>query len=125
MLEVGEEERVVVLGARFRPDVVAVRGRTRHLGRQLGRDAPRFLPVAARGADQGSVVGVVVQLRLVAGEVVEQRPDLVRDELLVRDPVERRDLGAANGATAGRHHHGLVPEEDLLRSAQVVDLGQA
>ena len=124
-LEVGEEERVVVVGSRLRPDIVGVRGCTGHLGRKICGDAVRLLPVAPRRADQARVVGVVVQLLLVAGEGFEQRPDLVRDELLVGDPVERRDLGAAHGAATRRHHHGLVPEEDLLRAAQVVDLGQA
>ena len=38
--------------ARLRPDVVGVRGCAGHLGGQLGRDAARLLPVAARGADQ-------------------------------------------------------------------------
>ena len=103
---------------------MGIGGRACHLGGQIGRDAARLLPVAARRADQARVVGVVVQLLLVAGEVLEKRPDLVRDELLVRDPIECRDLRAAHSATARRHHHGLVPEEDLLRPAQVVNLGQ-
>jgi hypothetical protein len=42
----------------------------------------------------------------------------------VGEAVHRRDLLGADGATARRHHHQLVPlerESDLL---QVVDLGQ-
>ena len=66
-LEMGEEERVVVLGARLRPDVVGVRGGAGHLGCQLGGNAVRLLPVAARRPDQARVVGVVVELLLVAG----------------------------------------------------------
>ena len=123
-LEVGEEEGVVVLGSRLRPHVVGVGGGAGHLGRELGGHAMRLLPVASRRADQARVVRVVVELLLVTGEVVEQLADLVRDELLVCDPVERRHLMAANRAAARRHHHRLVPEEDLLRAAQVVDLGQ-
>ncbi len=124
-LEVGEEERVVGLLARLCPDVVRLGRCAGDLRGQLGGHAARLLPVASRRADQARVVGVVVQLLFVAGEVLEQRADLVRDELLVGDPVERRHLRAANGASARRHHHGLVPEQDLHRPAQVVDLAQA
>jgi hypothetical protein len=123
-LEVGEEEGVVRLLAGLGPDIVRLRRRARDLRSQVGRDTPRLLPVAAGGADQARVVGVVVKLLLVVGEPVEKRADLVGDELLVRDPVERGQLRSADGAAARRHHHGLVPEEDLHGPAQVVDLGQ-
>jgi hypothetical protein len=123
-LQVGEEEGVVVLLARLRPDVVRLGGRAGHLGRELRRHAAGLLPVAARGADQRGLVGVVVEALLVLAQALEQHADLVRDELPVRDPVERRKLLAADGAAARRHHHRLVPEEQLQRAAEIVDLGQ-
>ena len=123
-LEHGAEELVVVLRPRLRPHVVALDGGAGHLGSQVGGDAARLLPVAARRADQARVVRVVIELLLVVGELVEQRSGRVGDELLVRDPVERRHLVPTNDGAARRHHHGLIPEQDLLRAAQVVDLGQ-
>ena len=72
-LEVGEEEREVVLLARLRPDVVRLRGGAGHLGGQLGGDAAQLVVVAARRADQRRLVGVVVELLLVLGEILEQR----------------------------------------------------
>ena len=74
-LEHGAEELVVVLGPRLRPHVVGLDGGAGHLGSQLGGDAARLLPVAARRADQARVVRVVVELLLVVGELVEQRAD--------------------------------------------------
>ncbi len=124
-LELGEEEREVVVRARLRPDVMGLGGGARHLGGQLGRHAPRLLPVAPGRADQARLVGVVVETLLVRGELVEKRADLVGDEPLVRDSVEGRHLRAPDGASPRRHHHGLVPEEDLQGPPQVVDLGQA
>ena len=123
-LEVGEEEGVVVVFSCLCPHVVGVGRGAGHLGGEVGRHAARLLPIASGRADQARVVGVVVELLLVAGEIVEQLADLVGDELLVRDPVERRHLVASHRAAAGGHHHGLVPEEDFLRAAQVMDLGQ-
>ena len=46
-------------------------------GGELGRDAARLLPVAARDPDQARVVGVVVELLLERRQLVEQPPDLV------------------------------------------------
>ena len=74
---------------------------------------------------RAEAVGIGVEVREPCAQVVEQRAHLVRRELLVLDLVERGHLGAADSATARGHHHGLVPEQDLLRPAQVVDLGQA
>ena len=124
-LEVGEEECEVVVLACLRPDVVRLGGGAGHLGGELGGDAAHLVVVAARRPDQRRLVGVVVELLLVPGEILEQRADLVGDELLVRDPVERRQLLPADRAAARRHHHGLVPEQHLQGPAQVVDLGQA
>jgi hypothetical protein len=120
-----EEEREVVVLARLGPDIVRLGSRAGHLGGELGRNAAQLVVVAAGGADQRRVVGVVVELLLVLGEILEQHADVVGDELLVRDLVERRQLLPADRAAAGRHHHGLVPEEHLQGPAQVVDLGQA
>jgi hypothetical protein len=50
-------------------------------------------------------------LRLETLQVVEQAPELGRDELLVGDPADRRELLGADGGAPRGHHRLLVPAE--------------
>ena len=124
-LERGQERGEVGILARLRPHVMAVGGGPRHLGGELRRHLACLVPVAAGDADQARLVGVVVEALLERPQLLEQRADRVRDELLVRDPVERLELRTADGPAARRHEHRLVPEQQLLRAPPFVDLGQA
>ncbi len=93
------QERVVVrVLARLGPRRDREHLRLRDLGAQLGRDLPVLLPVLARDADQLGVDRVRVELLLVRAEPVEELADLVGDEELVREPVERGELVAAGTA---------------------------
>ena len=58
---------------------------------------------------EAGVVRVVVERLLERAQALEQSPDLVVDELLVRDPAERRERLGAGGVAAGRHRDLLVP----------------
>ena len=85
----GEEDGKVALLARLEPRDVGLSAFTGPRGRDLGRDTTRLLPFAASDADEARVVGVVAELCLERGELVEQAPDLVRDETLVDDAGKR------------------------------------
>jgi hypothetical protein len=120
--EGGQELGEIGLLPRLDPDRHRERGGSGHLPAQLGGDAPRLLPVAADEADQARLVGVVVERVLERREPVEEAPDLVGGQRLVRDPVESRELLRANACPAGRHLHLLVPAEERRRSVEIVDL---
>ena len=123
-LQRGPEDGEVVRLARLEPGDVCLAALACPVGCELGRDAACLLPVAAGDADEARVVGVVVELRFVRRELVEQASDLVGDEALVRDPGERGgDLRAGSGALR-RHHRTLVPTGDRGGLLEVVDLGQ-
>ena len=79
------------VAAGFDPGVVATRRRPGHLDLELGGHAPRLLPVASRDPDQAGVVGVVRERLLVRAQLLQQAPDVVRDERLVDDATECRE----------------------------------
>ena len=119
-----QEDREVVRLARLEPGDVRLAALARPGGRELGGHAPRLLPVAPRDADQARVVGVVAELLLERRHLVEQAPDLVRDEALVHEPGERRRGLRPGGSALRRHHRPLVPAEHAERPLEIVDLGQ-
>ena len=123
-LERRQEDREVVRLARLEPGDVRLPALAGPGRRELGGHAPRLLPVAARDADQARVVGVVAELLLERRHLVQQPPDLVRDEALVDDPGERRRRLRPGGSSLRRHHRPLVPAEHAERALEVVDLGQ-
>ena len=120
-----EEAREVVVLACLDPDGERERGRPRHLGPQLGRHLARLLEVLAGHRDQARLERVGVVLGREGGELVEQAADLGRDELVVDDPAERRELLGPGRRTARRHHHVLVPAEQRGGAGDVADLGQS
>ena len=123
--QVRQEAREVRLGPCLRPHGQRQRRRPRHVRPELRGHLSRLLPVAPRHADQARLVGVVVLRFLERREPVEQEADLVRDEPLVREPVERRELLRPHRAAALGHLHLLVPGEQRAGLLQVVDLAQA
>ena len=120
----GQEAREVVALSGLDPDGIAERRRARHLRPEVGRNLAFLLPVAAGDPDEARLEGVVLVLLLEARELVHEPADLRRDELVVRDPPERRQLLGADAGAARRHHHLLVPAEQLGRRRQVRDFAQ-
>ena len=111
----GEDgERVLLAGVE--PGGVAGRRGAGHLRGQLARHAPRTLVVAAHGADEQRVLW---QRRR-----VEQRPELGRDEPVVRQALERAERLPASRRAAGRHHDQLVPRDDRAGMAEVRQLAE-
>ena len=93
------EAREVVLRAGLRPGVHPLGAELRHLRRELGRHPARLVPVAARDGDEAGVVRVGVEIGDLGLERGEQLPDLVADEELVAEPLERREgVGPGRGA---------------------------
>ncbi len=117
-----QEAGEVVVLARVDPDEVRKCGRARHLRAQVGRDAPRLLPVARDDADEARLEGVVLVLLGEVTRLVEQATDLGRGELLVGDSADGRELLGADRRAAARHHHLLVPRQQRHRLAEVADL---
>ena len=120
-----QELREIRLLARLHPHGHRERGRTRHLGTQVGRNTTRLLPVAADDTDQAGLVRVVLQRLLEWRELLEESADLVGGERLVRDPPDRGQLLGADGAAARRHLHLLIPAEQRRRAIEILDLGDA
>ena len=125
LLQVREEGREVGLLARFDPGGKGHGPGVGHLGAQVGWDALCLLVVAARDADLGCVVRVGIEALLVAPDIFEQLADLVVDEEVVRETVDRAQLLGPQWAGVRRHLRVLVPAEDGPRHAQVVDGGEA
>ena len=101
-LERREKPREVVRRAGLDPHLVPERRRSRQVDAEVGRHAALLLPVAAGDPDEARVVGVVVERVLERSQPFEQSTDLGVDELLVRDPAERRErFGAGWMATDG------------------------
>ena len=125
LLQEREEDREVGFLACLDPGGESDRPGPCQLGAQLGRDPLCLLVVAARDADQAGVVGVGIEALLVVADILEQPADLVVDEKLVRETVERPQLLGPQRASLGGHHRVLVPAEDGSRHVQVVDSGQA
>ena len=113
------EGGVVVLLARDDPRLHALGRRLGQLAGEVGRDAPRLLPVAARDADQAGVVGVVGKGGLEVAQLVDELADPVVAEPLVGDPLDRREPLGADRGTRRRHHHHLIPVEQRKRRAEV------
>ena len=86
------EGGVVGCGAGRDPDVMRLRGDVSDLRGELGRDARRLVPVAARDADQARVQVVVGQRFLERAQLLEQAADLVAREELVLQRLERRQV---------------------------------
>ncbi len=124
-LERGKEPGEVVRRARLDPHLVSESRSARHLDPQLGRHAALLLPVAARDADQARVVGVVVERLFQRTQPLEQASHLVVDELLVDDTAQRRERLGAGRMAAGRHRDLLIPGQDVSRSGEIGDLGEA
>ena len=93
--------------------------------RELGRHAPRLVPVAPHDPEQARVVRVVVELRRQWLGALEQPPDLVGDEALVDDPAERRERLRAGGRALRRHRRPLIPAQHAERPLEIVDLREA
>ena len=125
LLQVRQEGGEVRLLARVDPGRKRHRADPGHLGPELRRDALRLLVVAARDPDQAAVVRVEARLFLVVAHLVEQAPDLVVDEELVREAVERPELLGSHLSALRRHLRVLIPAQDRARHVQVVDRGQA
>ena len=68
---------------------------------ELGRNAPRLLPVTARDANQAGVVGVVGEGGLEVAQLVDELADALVTEPLVGDPLERGEPLGADGGPAG------------------------
>ena len=124
-LERRKELREVVRRARLDPHLVAERRRSRQLDAELGRNAPLLLPVAPGDADEAGVVRVVLERLFDGPEALEEMPDLVVDELLVDDAAECRERLGAGWMAAGRHRDLLIPGQDVSRSGEIGDLGEA
>ena len=124
-LERRKELREVVRRACLDPHLVAERCSAGHLHAELGGNPALFFPVASRHADQRGIVGVVVERLRERRHALEEESDLRVDELLVRDPAERRERLGSGGVTARRHRHLLIPEEDACRAGDVGDLGES
>src|SRR2546427_7947878 len=92
--------------------------------RQLRRDADRLVEVAACHPHQAGLVGLGVETLLVRAQLLEQIADLVRDERLVREATDRRELLRANRRTVGRHDRLLIPGEQGTDLDEVVDLAE-
>ncbi len=120
-----QEHREVILLARLEPRDVRLAALTRPRGCDLGRNASCLLPLPARDADEARVVRVVAELRLERGDLVEQSPDLVRDEALVDDTGERCRGLRPGGCALRRHHRALVPAQHPEGALEVVELRQA
>src|SRR2546423_2963477 len=100
-------------------------GRTPHVADELRRNAHCLLVLAPRRPDEAGLEGVVVGALLEPSQLLEELPDPVVDEALLREPADGREGFGACLRTAGRHHHALVPEQQRRGLGQVADLGQA
>jgi hypothetical protein len=67
----------------------------------------------------------VVERLLERLQTLEQAADLGVDELLVRDPADRRHRLGTGGMATRRHRYLLVPSEHAGGSPEVGDLGQS
>ena len=100
------------------PDRLALRGGALDLGRQVAGHAPGAVEVAAGDPHD---VGVDA-LEPVALELVQPRADLVGGRARVREPLQRRELLAAAGASGGRHHRALIPGGQAAERREVAQL---
>src|SRR5205085_2033841 len=98
------------------------RARAQDLRAQLGGHAAGLLVVATGDADQARLVGLVRERLLLAPELLEQPPELVGDEPLVRGAADRRPLLGPSLRAVRRHRRLLVPREEEVDPLQVVDL---
>ena len=122
--QIGQEDREVGLLPGFDPGSQRNRTGACQLGAQIRRD-PRGLGVLAPGdAEQAGLVRVVVVALLIRAQLLEERADVVVDEELVGDPVERAELLGADVPCFRRHLGVLIPREDRTRHVHVVNLGQ-
>src|SRR4051794_31997268 len=119
-----QEALEVVVLPRLHPDGICERGGARYLRAQVRRNLARLLPVVRNDADQARLERVVVLLLAPAAEIVDELADLRRDELLVRDATDGRQLLGADRRAAWRHHHVLVPAQHGRRLAEIGDLRQ-
>ena len=119
LLQVGKESLEVGVAPGLGPRHDAQDLCLRELRLELGRDAARLLPVAPGHADERGVDRFRVELGLVLGELVEELARLVRDEQLVREPIDRRQLVGAGVVARGRHHRLLVPADQRAHAPQI------
>src|SRR5207245_198962 len=124
LLEPGAEALVVRPRTRIDPRRVRTRSRARDLRRQLRRNTRGLLEIASRDADQTRLVGLTVEALLVRAKLVEQIADLVRDEPLVREASDRRELVRAHLGAVRRHHRLLVPAQQRARLDEIVDVAE-
>src|SRR6266536_2679493 len=108
LLEPGTEALEVGGPARLHPGAEGKGPDTRRLRGQLRRHTRGLVVVAASHPDQARVVRVVRRAVLVRPKLLEQAADLVRDEKLVRETAERRQLLRAYGCSEWRHDRLLV-----------------
>jgi hypothetical protein len=91
-LERGPERGEVRVLACADPHVVRLGRGLRELDRELGRHAPRPVPVVAGHANEAGVVGVVRERRGVRLELLEELAEAVVDEPLMDELLERAEL---------------------------------
>jgi hypothetical protein len=123
-LQVRQERREVRGLPGIHPGVLGERASPRDLGAELGGHPARLLPLAAGHANEACVVGFEVPPLDLGGRLLDQPTQLVRDEALVLDASQCRNLlGAVLGA--GRRHLGsLVPFQERSRAGEVAELTQ-
>ena len=124
-LEQRQEDVEVRRRLRLEPDGRRLRGRLRHLAAQLGRHLHGLRVVAARDADDRRVPGVGIERVEARLELVEQPADLRVGELLVREPLEQRDVSRALHEAGGRHHRALVPGEQVREGVERRVVGES
>ena len=123
-LEVGTEELEVVRPPRLDPDREGLRRRPGLRLAELDRDVDLLLAVAARNPDQAGLVGVVVEALLVGPELFEQLAELLRDDLLVDDLRDGRELARPDRRALRGHHRLLVPARERAELGEIPQLGQ-
>ena len=91
---------------------------------ERGGDAQRLLAIAAGDADQARVVMEGVERLLEGSQLLEQRAEVVGDEELMSQPLQRRALLRPPLGAARRHHHELIPLLQPCGAADVLDLAE-
>ncbi|MEJ7568101.1 MAG: hypothetical protein WKF41_07535 [Gaiellaceae bacterium] len=120
-----EEDRKIGGRPRLQPRRLRLRALAQPGGGELGRDAPRLVPVTTHDSQQARVVGVVLEPIRQRLRALEQPSELVVDEALVDDSAQRRERLRARRSAERRHRRPLIPVEHAQRLLEIVDLGQA